>query len=519
VTSRSASLHSLAPERPWGRISVNVKVGKDILELLSTGMYVDPMSIYREYVQNAADAIDDARGGGILAADERGRIQFDIDTESRNVRIRDNGIGVPSAQFVERLTAVGASHKRGRNARGFRGVGRLAGIGYCQELLFRSRAAGETSVSEIRWDCRALKHVLRSEDGHKYLSDTILEAVTARQLSPAGFPDRFFEVELRSIVRHKNDQLLNPTAINAYLAQVAPVPFAPDFSYGPTITRALQPWIKLGEIEITLPGMTSPVYRPHRDHIEIGGGKRDSFSKLEIINIPGMNGDTAALGWVLHHGYTGALPGHTLQRGLRLRVGNLQIGNERILDDLFTETRFNSWSVGEIHIIEGRVLPNGRRDNFEQNAHLLNVLSHLAPVARELSKRCRDSSIRRNRWREFLRQIDGARERLGIIKQGALSKSEQVRLLREVHAAIAEAERLMAHEFFAAPQDVSPQKELQRLKRDVLKASGEDYSESPLAHLTRTHRQAYQKVFSLIYECAPNRSVAKAIIDRVMARL
>ena len=36
-------------------------VGKDVLELLSTAMYVDPLTIYREYVQNAADAIDEAR--------------------------------------------------------------------------------------------------------------------------------------------------------------------------------------------------------------------------------------------------------------------------------------------------------------------------------------------------------------------------------------------------------------------------------------------------------------------------
>ena len=32
-------------------------VGKDILELLSSSMYVNPLAIYREYVQNAVDAI------------------------------------------------------------------------------------------------------------------------------------------------------------------------------------------------------------------------------------------------------------------------------------------------------------------------------------------------------------------------------------------------------------------------------------------------------------------------------
>ena len=35
-------------------------IGKDILELLSNAMYVEPLTIYREYLQNSADSIDDA---------------------------------------------------------------------------------------------------------------------------------------------------------------------------------------------------------------------------------------------------------------------------------------------------------------------------------------------------------------------------------------------------------------------------------------------------------------------------
>jgi hypothetical protein len=486
--------------------------------LLSSSMYVDPMSIYREYVQNSADAIDDAREAGVLSDRVAGRIDFMIDFDTRTVRIRDNGVGVPAAEFVERLTSFGSSKKRGRSARGFRGVGRLAGIGYCQELIFRARAAGEKVVSELRWDCRQLKHLLRSEDQHKQLRDMVLEAVTARQLPAAGVPEHYFEVELRGIIRHKNDQLLDETAINGYLAQVGPVPFAPEFRYGQAITDALS-LVKLGEIEITLPGMTHPVYRPHRDHIDLGGGKSDAVTELEIIHIPGMDGDAAAVGWVLHHGYTGALPAHTLQKGLRLRVGNIQVGDDRLLEDLFAEPRFNSWSVGEVHIVDSRIMPNGRRDHFEQNTHYFNVLSHLTPVARELSRRCRSSSAQRNRWRELLRGFEIAREKLSIIKQGAIGKAEQARLLREVHATIADAERLTGGELFVLPQDAQPERELQKLKREVARVTGKDGSASPLAHLSRTHRQAYQQVFSLIYECAPNRAVAKAIVDRIMTRL
>jgi len=143
-------------ESPWQAVASEIVIGKDILELLSSSMYVDPMTIYREYVQNAADSIDEARAVGLLAKGEVGRVTIAIDTSGRNVKITDTGTGVPHAEFAERLTAFGASRKRGGSACGFRGVGRLAGIGYCQELIFRSRVGGETKVSEIRWDCRKL---------------------------------------------------------------------------------------------------------------------------------------------------------------------------------------------------------------------------------------------------------------------------------------------------------------------------------------------------------------------------
>lgn len=138
-------------EAPWQGTADDIVIGKDILELLSSSMYVDPMTIYREYVQNAADSIDEARAGVILG---EGSVSITLDASGRNVRIVDNGMGIPHGEFGSRLTAFGASKKRGKGARGFRGVGRLAGIGYCRELVFRSRVPGESKVSEIRWDCK-----------------------------------------------------------------------------------------------------------------------------------------------------------------------------------------------------------------------------------------------------------------------------------------------------------------------------------------------------------------------------
>src|SRR3989442_8468770 len=78
-------------------LTSEIVVGKDILELLSTAMYVDPLAILREYVQNAADAIDAAYADGLLGRHASGRIDVQIDSESRELIVRDNGIGVALA--------------------------------------------------------------------------------------------------------------------------------------------------------------------------------------------------------------------------------------------------------------------------------------------------------------------------------------------------------------------------------------------------------------------------------------
>jgi molecular chaperone HtpG len=393
----------------------------------------------------------------------------------------------------------------------------LAGLGYCQELIFRTRTSEEDEVSEMRWDCRLLKHLLRSHEGGE-LRDIVLQAVSVRRLSANGVPAHFFEVELGKIVRHRNDQLLDVVALDAYLSQVAPVAFAPEFTFGGRIADVLRPYVKLGEVIVSLPGIERPVCRPYRDCIDLGPSRQDAWTDLETIAIPGMNGETAAIGWVLHHGYTGALPSQTLQKGLRLRIGDMQIGDERLLDEIFPEPRFNAWCVGEVHIIDPRVVPNGRRDGFEQNTHYLNILTHLTLVARNVAKRCRSSSVRRNRWREFHRHLEDAKEKLAIVRQNAIGRTATARLLRELQGAMAEAERLAQRDLFVPAESRRPERELQRLKRGVAQVTGAN-RESPLAHLSKPRREAYQEIISLIYDCAPNRVVAKAIVDRVIARL
>src|ERR1039458_6443885 len=89
-------------EAPWQSLADEIVIGKDILELLSSSMYVDPMAIYRVYVQNAADAIDEARATGQLGPDEAGKVSISIDAparaSSRRTQSQRIALGLPKAE-------------------------------------------------------------------------------------------------------------------------------------------------------------------------------------------------------------------------------------------------------------------------------------------------------------------------------------------------------------------------------------------------------------------------------------
>lgn len=53
--------------------------------------------------------------------------------------------------------------------------------------------------------------------------------------------------------------------------------------------------------------------------------------------------------------------------GIRVRVGNILIGDGHLLDRCFREERFNSYMIGEIYVFSSNLIPNSRRDDFIDN--------------------------------------------------------------------------------------------------------------------------------------------------------
>ena len=512
-----------APHIDAGRKSLDhwldfdIVVGKDVLELLSSAMYVDPLSIYREYVQNAADSIDLARQTSLLGRKVNGRLEISLDSSARVVRIRDNGVGIQVSAAMSRLLSIGASSKRGSQSRGFRGVGRLAGLAYCRVLTFRTRSADDNSVIEVSWDCQKLKAILRDSGTADDLARVIRQIIKIRNISPRGFPEHFFEVEMADVVRYRNDILLNAPVVGAYLSQVAPVPFRADFAFGDAITTFLRDHVAMGDLCITLTGHETPITRPHSDRLMVSEKVRDRFTDLETLELTGVDGNAAARGWILHHHYLGALPDQALVKGLRLRAGNIQVGSPTILEDRFPEARFNAWTVGEIHVIDPRILPNGRRDHFEQNNHFANLAYQVTPFARAISKRCRDASIERNRLREFERRANAVREKVELLKRPAVAPKAREEITAQATQLLGSMARLSGAPSVSASRRNTMLKRIGQLTKTIGRQENSRW-DTLLESIPKNERRIYEDVVRCIIESADHET-AQRVIERIMAKL
>ena len=416
-----------------------VVIGKDILELLSSAMYTDPLTIYREYVQNSADAIEARRLDGPRG---RGRVDIRIDHDARSVRITDDGTGIPVSEAPRRLLAIGGSRKRGTDARGFRGIGRLAGLAYCRQLLFRTRAAGDTEVVELSWDCMRLRAALRALGQNDDLPGVVDDIVTLTvQPADPSDPPHFFEVELRDIVRHhRRDALLNEELIADYLAEVAPVPFDRAFSFASAIEHHIKAHAPLPELEIRI-NDGEPLRRPHRDQFPAKANEDGHISECELLTFEDRDGGVAAVGWIVHHDYLGALPRRARIGGIRLRAGDIQVGDHQVLIDYFAEPRFNSWAVAEIHVLDRRIIPNARRDFFEHNVHFNDLTAQLEPLTRKIAKCCRSASVDRNRAKALQQTASALGQDIQLRDLNAINSDIRPKLEKCVNAMRAFARR------------------------------------------------------------------------------
>ena len=121
-----------------------VTVGPSILGLVTSGIYDDPLAIYREYIQNAVDEL--SRLDGV-----EGKVEITVDPRQKRVSICDNGPGLTYQECLDDLIPISQSKKCLGRDRGFRGIGRLSGLAFAESVAFLTRASARDPVTRVVW--------------------------------------------------------------------------------------------------------------------------------------------------------------------------------------------------------------------------------------------------------------------------------------------------------------------------------------------------------------------------------
>ena len=484
-------------------MSTDPVVGGDLLRLVTAGMYSNPLVLYREYIQNAADA---------MASHREGSIRIKIDRFRSRVTIFDDGTGLSPEDAAHRLVDVGHSNKDHSVDRGFRGIGRLSGLAFADQVRFTTRTNAKEPVTQVTWSGRTLRDPTLAKTD---VATAIEQATTICEVPEGDWPDRFFEVTVDRISRHAASALLNDDAVRRYIGEVCPVPMASSFPLADEICEFLDAHTDHMVLDVRVNDDSQPVTRPFAETIQLSDRYGAVFERLEKRIIPAIDGnDPAAIVWLAHTPYAGSIPRRLGVRGLRARIGNIQIGTDRIFEHLFLEPRFNGWCVGEVHILDKRVFPNGQRDYFEPSPHQRNLENHIGAIAHEISSQCRRASSQRNKLRNLGTAINQLKRACDLAVSGYLRAEDASALIHRERKRVPEIKQTLAK--LRAVTSNSDQEELDSLEQQL---DTIDVNREPaLNGVPSNSIETVQAAFGAIAEAIPPDS-AIAMIETILRRL
>lgn len=495
------------------------KIGAFVLETLTTGMYTNPLDALREYIQNSLDSIRKAERNGVLG-ENQGRIVVELSPEERRLTITDNGFGLKSDEVYDKLISIGMSSKNIEENAGFRGIGRLAGIAYCDELTFRSRAYGEDKCSLVTVNCKKIRELISPSKKEVEELPELMHNCTKIQQGIKCDEDHFFEVCMENI-SPDIDIFLKVKELESYLQHVAPVRYDSQIFI---MSTRIKNWVKteginipVVTIQITDHKITREVFKQYRNKGNKIKTKGYDFKIKDIVFFPDHDATNDKFwGWYAETDLLGTIDDNYFP-GFRIRKDNIEIGDSELSSELFneagSESRFNKYFLGEIHILNPKVIPNARRDGFENSKDWLEIKKKLMLFFKERGKEARATSTDRNAPTKKVivastKILDDANS---AMKVGIASVSEKKELIHKLDTQIVKTnEALLGKAEERDVQKIEPM--LIRLKETKEKLENENnYVPTKLrTDLDRKQKKIIQDILEILCETLDNESFNKA---------
>ena len=210
-----------------------------------------------------------------------------------------------------------------------------------------------------------------------------------------------------------------------------------------------------------------------------------------------------------------------IQRGLRIRCKNIQIGDETTINQkkLFKEDRGTFYFVGEIHVVNNAIKPNARRDYFIQD-HVTHELEKGLKVffTEYLQSLYRTANVAKNAYKKENELEELKKTYQDKKNNGFISKTEEEELKRSIKAKKTELEKnIRIHEKIAEKAEEDPilsstisaiekkyrKPENKQIDEEVIAIVKPVFLSEQLSKLDRGKRRVVERIFDIIHKVLP----------------
>lgn len=176
----------------------------------------------------------------------------------------------------------------------------------------------------------------------------------------------YFIVELENINKENTALLDNYSDVKDYLLYTVPLPYSITFDpFTAEIYAHVQELgLRIDEYNISL--NDEQLFKPYTSTYHTSKGD-DRISRLEFHDIRDKNGNLTAWMWFGVSSFIASIDRNYLMRGIRIRKGNIQIGDTLTMQRFFKEERGNNYFIGELFCVSDGLIPNSQRDYFNEN--------------------------------------------------------------------------------------------------------------------------------------------------------
>ncbi len=326
-------------------------------------------------------------------------------------------------------------------------------------------------------------------------------------------------------VRSPKSELMDITKVTAYVAEHTPVPFDEQvFYFGDELNSWLRreiPDYNTYRIFIN----DSLIKKPYTQTIPLReskkGKKTDELTSYEKFDILDRHKKVIARGWyAVRKDNIGQLAANAGIDSLRVRVGNILVGDNVLVDQCFREPRFNGYLIGEIHIASPALTPNARRDDFSHSLMRDDFFEGVRRFVEPLVKKIReDSENNSNR-----RPIEEAQKVITNLskqaKKGFVGDAAKADPLTSISSTRSELEKLQRKTSVPAKAKEKAERQIEELDKleDVLNSS-EPHLNGLSDAYRRAEREAIRLTLDAIFALYDQTGSAEELVDRIIKKL